>query len=128
MFRDTTPVCDLCDNPIAVRNAVKRAGRFKGNKFDVCIECWDSEGFDGSTKAELEEIEKDREDGSDLDIVKSRWASLGYELQTCFCSSVAYGLPQGRYRCYIVAVNTRDPKTFTFQNRSINCVFQTFRE
>ena len=61
MFRDKTPVCDLCDNPIAVRNAVKRAGRFKGNKFDVCMTCWDCEGFDGSTKAELEEIEKDHQ-------------------------------------------------------------------
>lgn len=61
MCRDTTPVCDLCEDPIAVRNAVKRAGRFKGNKLDVCIECWDSEGFDGSTKAELEKIEIDHQ-------------------------------------------------------------------
>ena len=55
---------------------------------------------------------------SDLDIARKRWNQLGYDMQRCTLNSQAYGLPQNRLRLYIVAFNTRDPKKFSFHDRS----------
>ena len=75
----------------------------------------------------VDDIDKPKEDaGSDLDILKNKWASLGYELQVCYCDSHRFGVPQSRERIYIVAINAFDPKTFTLVDRSINQVFSTF--
>ena len=65
--------------------------------------------------------------GSNLDMVLVRWHQLGYDAQVVHCNSKVYGLPENRFRCYIVALSMT-PKTFTFQERGVLDVFRTFTE
>ena len=74
------------------------------------------------------DMEEERDGGnSDLNIVIEKWKALGYESQVVCCNSRLYGIPQNRLRLYIVAVNTHDPKTLDFSERSIDDVFETFQ-
>ena len=70
--------------------------------------------------------EKEKTGTSDLDIAKQRFNALGYEVQVIICNSLVFGLPQSRYRLFIVAINGRDPKTIELSERSISEVFASF--
>ena len=63
---------------------------------------------------------EEKDDGSsDLSELKNTFRSLGYEIQCASGSTDGYGLPQNRKRLYVVALNVRDTKLFTFTDRSI---------
>ena len=70
--------------------------------------------------------EKEKTGTSDLDIAKQRFNALGYEVQVIICNSLVFGLPQSRYRLFIVAINGKDPKTIELSERSISEVFASF--
>ena len=75
----------------------------------------------------VEDVGDTKQDGeTNLECILQQWGALGYESQVAYCNSRVYGLPQNLHRCYIVAFNVRDPKTITFEDRSIDDVCCTF--
>ena len=62
------------------------------------------------------------------DILKSDFASRGYETQTIVANSSDFCLPQDRRRYYLVAVQVVASPSLTFDSRSINDMFKTLRD
>ena len=61
------------------------------------------------------------------DIMKSDFASRGYEVQTVLANSSEFGLPQDRQRYWIVAVLVVASPSLDFDSRSIDDIFRTLR-
>ena len=75
----------------------------------------------------VQDIDRDTGGGSNLDELQKQWASLGYECQIIHSDTFQFGLPQHRRRILVVAMNTRDPRLFTFAERGVDKVFDTLR-
>ena len=74
------------------------------------------------------ELMDTKPDGSDLDIILQRWDRLGYETTVIKGQSTVYGLSAVRARLYLIAIQTRQPRVLSFQERKPQSVWDTFRK
>ena len=76
----------------------------------------------------VDSIEEDVADYSNMDIVVSEFASRGYEVQKMICDSFQFGLPQHRRRMVAIAVLiVANPAILFSQNRTVDDMFRTVR-
>ena len=56
--------------------------------------------------------------GSDLQDLLVDWGEAGYEAKVIHADSFYFDVPQRRKRCWVVAINTENPRTISFDRRT----------